>query len=242
MADLRDFYEKEAENTRRYDSQSFWDSRYHKKRKKHVLTLLKSFPHANMFLDIGCGTGEYVAEASRFSTEAIGLDVSKKYLKGIKKLNVRTQLIQADARALPLKGKCAECVLCSETIEHLPNPSAVIDEISRVAKATIVISTPNYGILRTLLSRISKKSVNNLDESVGHVHVFFFNELQELVMDKCNITSETVLHVMPPIIGESLHIPPKLALFVDILEKSMEKLFPTTGNISIIVCQPSKPL
>jgi ubiquinone/menaquinone biosynthesis C-methylase UbiE len=239
MTNLREFYEKEAERTRRYDSHSFWDSRYHQKRKKRLISLLKSFPHAEIFLDVGCGTGEYVVEASRFSAQPIGFDVSKKYLKGIKKLNARTQLVQADARSLPLKDKCADLVLCSETIEHLPCPNAAIEEISRVTKRTLVISTPNYGVMRILLSKVSKKSLENLDESVGHISVFSFSQLHELVKSKCKITSEEVLHVTPPIVGEMLHIPRKLELFVDVLEMSMEKLLPTSGNISIIVCEPS---
>jgi ubiquinone/menaquinone biosynthesis C-methylase UbiE len=235
---LREFYEKEAEKTRRYDSKSFWDSRYHSKRKKRLLTLLSSSQPVKIFIDAGCGTGEYVAEASRFSSKVVGLDISKTYLTRIKQLNARTDLIQADARALPLQNKCAECVLCSETIEHLPNPSQVIGEISRVASAKVVISTPNYGILRMLLLRVSAKSVLDLDKSVGHLHIFTLNELLELVRAKCDIASEEVLHVTPPIIGELLHIPSRLTRVVDALESLLETFLPTQGNISIIICNP----
>ncbi len=238
MTNQREFYESEAKRTRRYDSQSFWDSRYHKKRKKRILSLLKSMPYANLFVDVGCGTGEYVIESS-LCTDAIGIDVSKNYLANIKKLHEEVHVIQADACALPLKNKCAEYVLCSETIEHLPNPLEAIAEIARVVERTAIFSTPNYGALRILLSKISPKRLKNLDESVGHIQVFSLGKLLKLIKKKCKVTSEEVIHVMPPIIGESFLMPRRLERIIDIMEMSMEKFFPKLGNISIIVCEPT---
>jgi ubiquinone/menaquinone biosynthesis C-methylase UbiE len=238
MNDLRDFYEKEAETVRRYDSLSFWDSRYHKKRKNRIVTILKSCA-TGIFLDVGCGTGEYLVEASRFNAETIGVDLSKTYLKNVKKLHSKPQLIQADARALPLKNKSINCVLCSETLEHLPDPTALIKEISRVANRTIVVSTPNPGIMRLALAKISENSLKLLDEKVGHISILPFHTLKtELTKNNCTIKSAEVLHILPPIIGELSHLPRKMAGLIDILEVLAQLLFPSIGNISLIVCEP----
>jgi ubiquinone/menaquinone biosynthesis C-methylase UbiE len=50
-----------------------------------IESILKSLSHINTFLDVGCGTGEYLFEMSRFCDEPIGLDISSTYLKKIKK-------------------------------------------------------------------------------------------------------------------------------------------------------------
>jgi len=235
---LRQYYEREGKNVRRYDSVYFWDSRYHRKRKEHILQILKSVCSKGIFLDIGCGTGEYLFEAAGFNVEPVGLDVSKTYLKNIKKMHRKPQLVQADAQALPLKDKCAECILCSETIEHLPNFGAAISEIVRVGRKTVVISTPNYGLLRIMLAKISKPSVKKLDKSVGHINVLTLPKLHEKVIEnKCRIKLEKTIHVTPPLIGERLSISPKLASFLDVFERILNSLLPSLGNITLMVCE-----
>lgn len=42
--------------------------------------------------------------------------------------------IQADAGQLPLCGRCADAVICSEVLEHVPDPRPVISEAHRVLK------------------------------------------------------------------------------------------------------------
>lgn len=235
---FREYYEKEAKHVRRYDSASFWDSRYHMKRKKFIMAILESSSPMETFLDVGCGTGEYLFEVSKFCDELIGLDVSSTYLKRIKRKNKEISLIQADAQALPLKDKCIDYVLCSETIEHLQDPEVAIQEISRVACEEFIVSTPNYGFLRVVMTKISKVFVRKLDKSVEHVNVLSLFQLREKIPDnKCKIKLEKTIHVTPPIIGEKLHLSPKLSSLLDICELILDKFFPRLGNISIVECK-----
>jgi ubiquinone/menaquinone biosynthesis C-methylase UbiE len=238
MSSLRDFYEAEAVTTKRYDSQSFWDSRYHTKRKDRILSILRSFPHLDTFLDIGCGTGEYLAEATKFSSEVLGVDLSKHYLLNIKKRGIKSHLILADATALPFKDRSVECILCSETIEHIPNTSLAIKEIARVHYSKVIISTPNFGLSRLILQKISYETLNKLDLSVGHISLMTFNQLHsEIIKNQEKIICEETLNITPPIIGEFLRIPKKIEVFVNIFELIMKKLFPKAGNISLIVSE-----
>jgi len=235
---FREYYEKEAEYMRRYDSSSFWDSRYHRKRKKGVMTLIKSLSRIGTFLDVGCGTGEYLFEVSMFCGAPIGLDVSSTYLRRIKRTNKELSLIQADAQALPLKDRCIDYVLCSETIEHLLDPEIAIQEISRVARRGFIISTPNYGFLRVVMTKISQSFVIKLDKSVGHVSILpLFRLREKMLKNKCKIKLEKTLHVIPPIIAEKLYLPQKLSSFLDICELILDKLLPKFGNISLVECE-----
>lgn len=72
----------------------------------------------------------FVLIVPRFYDGLVGLDVSSTYLRRIKRKNKELSLIQADAQALPLKDKCADYVLCSETIEHLQDSEVAIEEVS----------------------------------------------------------------------------------------------------------------
>jgi len=235
---FRDFYEKEAKHARRYDSASFWELRYHRKRKGFIVAILESLLRIGTFLDVGCGTGEYLFEALKFCDEPIGLDVSSTYLERIKAKNSELSLIQADAQTLPFKDKCIDYILCSETIEHLKNPENAIQEISRVARRGFLISTPNYGILRVVMAKISQSFVLKLDESVGHVNILPLFRLREKILEsKCKIKLEKTLHIIPPIIAEKLCLPQKISSLLDICELILDKFLPKLGNISLVECE-----
>ena len=175
---------------------------------------------------------------SKFCDEIIGLDISFNYLKRVKNLrNKKPLLVQADAQALPFKDKCVDYILCSETIEHLPNPDVAIREISRVAREGFLISTPNFGFLRALMTKISKSFVRELDKNVGHINILSLHQLHEKILKtNCKIKLEKTIHVIPPIVGEKLHLPKWMSYFFDIFELFIAKLFLKSGNIAIVEC------
>jgi len=238
LRSLREYYEEEGKSMKRYDTSSFWEARYHRKRRKNINTILRSHGHIHIFLDVGCGTGEYLTDMSKFCDEIIGLDISFNYLKRVKNLrNKKPLLVQADAQALPFKDKCVDYILCSETIEHLPNPDVAIREISRVAREGFLISTPNFGFLRALMTKISKSFVRELDKNVGHINILSLHQLHEKILKtNCKIKLEKTIHVIPPIVGEKLHLPKWMSYFFDIFELFIAKLFLKTGNIAIVEC------
>ena len=71
-------------------------------------------------LDIGAQNGPYAA----FFPNRVALDV--RHGRGVQ--------ILGDAQALGLAGDTFETVLCTEVLEHLPEPQRAIDEIFRVLK------------------------------------------------------------------------------------------------------------
>ena len=54
--------------------------------------------------------------------------------------------IFSDVTSLPLKGSGADCVLCTEVLEHLKSPQACVDEIHRLLRedGLVFASTPFF--------------------------------------------------------------------------------------------------
>jgi len=100
-------------------------------------------------LDLGCGRGiwGYLMRSERMGDNAylIGIDLYKPYLQFCKKYQVYDNILIADVRFLPFKDKSVDVVLAIEIIEHLEKDEGYkfIDNIERICKEKIIISTPN---------------------------------------------------------------------------------------------------
>jgi SAM-dependent methyltransferase len=138
-----------------------------RKEKKRVVLLLGAFftmahkifcmwrflhPVREVILDIGCGSGRTFralklvdSSSSKKLAEAyaIGVDIFRSNLLDAK--NVYDEVILSDARYLPVKSKSAELVILSEVLEHLDRSDGLrlLDSLESVAKAQIVLTTPN---------------------------------------------------------------------------------------------------
>ncbi len=92
-------------------------------------------------LDVGCGSGRFIADLS----SGFGVDIRPeklRYMRGFSPL-----LAAADGLSLPFPDASFECVVSSEVIEHIPNENGrFIDELTRVLKpgGVLVIGTPDY--------------------------------------------------------------------------------------------------
>jgi len=75
-------------------------------------------------LDIGCGSGSAVDYLLSMGIDAVGLDKSGIYPRGI----------VGDALHLPFKKDSFDLIICSMLLPHLPQEKDVFDEIRRVLK------------------------------------------------------------------------------------------------------------
>jgi SAM-dependent methyltransferase len=89
-------------------------------------------------LDLGCGVGHsYHLLAPR---ETVGVDIDPAALTGQER-----RTVVADMRALPFAGDSFPSVLSVQSLEHVPDPEATIDEVARVLapEGVAVFVTPN---------------------------------------------------------------------------------------------------
>lgn len=144
--DFRDWNERMV---KRYDPDAFHHHpnpliRFIERRRVGVIHQLLGLHRGERLLEVGCGAGNVLEKAS--GGRLFGIDMSTFVLvKAKQKLNGVAYLLQGDAQDLPFKSKVFSKIICSEVLEHLPDPSASLNEMKRVLddRGIAIISVPN---------------------------------------------------------------------------------------------------
>jgi SAM-dependent methyltransferase len=239
IINLRKFYENEGLTANRYSSGHFWESRYHNKRKTILQKFLKSsLSECKTFLDLGCGSGEYLSFAGEFVNYTHGLDISNHYLRRCKSRK-GAALILGEFTKLPFQEQTFDCVLCSEVLEHIECHETAILELLRVSRKSILISTPNQGIFRLLMRAVMETKLAKIDAKVGHVNIVRFSELiARLISKEWQVSVSLTTNVTPPIL-DLVRFPRIAAPLVEVFEGFLNRLLPTMGSITVILLKRS---
>ena len=117
------------------------ESIFHRNRERVFKRLIHQYADKTVVLDIGCGTGLLLRH---MKGEAIGLDINPWNVKKAREYTGR-QIIHGDAELLPVRSHILDLVVCTETLEHLPNPAYALKEILRTLKQNgkIIGSVPH---------------------------------------------------------------------------------------------------
>jgi len=132
-------------------------------------------------LDVACGAGFGLEMLRDAGACAIGMDLDFDPLRG------GTSQVQADAARLPLSDASMDVIASFETIEHVPNARALVEELRRVLRpgGVLVLSTPNRDF------GPSERHTNN----PFHVQEFTAPELHALL---CESFDQVKLHGQRP--------------------------------------------
>jgi ubiquinone/menaquinone biosynthesis C-methylase UbiE len=88
------------------------------------------------FLDIGCGPGDYLKTASKFTNNIIGIDIHKESIDIVKKLGFNAILADATIK-IPLSDNSIDSVLISNVMHGIVEErkeNGLIAEIKRLLK------------------------------------------------------------------------------------------------------------
>lgn len=100
-------------------------------------------------LDVGCGTGNFSVKLAHKGAIVTGIDVSEKMLaiagKKANQEKVNVKFVQMNSLDLQFPNECFDGVISMATIEFIPEPQKMIEEMFRVCKrgGPVLIGTIN---------------------------------------------------------------------------------------------------
>jgi SAM-dependent methyltransferase len=127
-----------------------------------------------MVVDLGCGLGGYSKVLSERGFDVRGFDVVPEYVERARVLGVRADVY--DGKRLPLEDDSVDTVILIEVIEHLEQPQRLLAEAGRVARAGVLVTTPNC---TQSFGRVPIEFSHMLD--VDHRQFFTVDSLTELL-------------------------------------------------------------
>lgn len=130
------------------------ESFFHKFREWLIIRFINKYKRGGNILDAGCGTGLILRHLSK---KSIGVDINPRNIKKAKQHAPFAKVFLADIEKLPFKNNEFTTVVCTEVIEHQPDPIPTLNEFKRVLRKNGVIigSVPSASpiwILRFLSS------------------------------------------------------------------------------------------
>jgi SAM-dependent methyltransferase len=156
-------------------------------------------PHlkaGSRLLEIGCGAGNLLVEATVPGSFPVALDLARPSLNFVRsrlrearsgpQAPARFGCIEAVGGMLPLADDSFECVLLAEVIEHLEAPQTTVREASRVLRpgGRLLVTTPNYRSLWPLMEWTVDR-LNMAPKMAGEQHIARFHpaSLHQLLVD-----------------------------------------------------------
>lgn len=170
-----DYYQKGVKN-------NILQRTWHTRKMEEVLGCISYYPEK--VLDVGCASGWFLSKVKKSypKSECHGVDIYDKAISyGQKKYNSLT-LSVSDAHKLPYKAKSFDLIICTEVLEHVTEPEAVLLEIKRVLKkdGRAVIELDSGSMLFStvwFLWQLSKGGV----WKHAHLHSFTIKKLEKLL-------------------------------------------------------------
>lgn len=101
-------------------------------------------PMVNAALDLGCGTGFFLADVRKHSRHAVGLDISYDMLDLAQKELPDTYSAQGDAENLPFKDGMFDVVFCKGSLHHTRDHAKFLKGCLRVLRpgGVLILSEP----------------------------------------------------------------------------------------------------
>lgn len=108
------------------------ESIFHKMREWKIKRIIKKYGRGEKYLDAGCGTGLILRHLPEGS---IGIDINPRNIKKARVHAPLAHVLEGNLEKLPFKDNSFSTVICTEVIEHQPDPGPTVKELKRVLKA-----------------------------------------------------------------------------------------------------------
>jgi SAM-dependent methyltransferase len=140
-------------------------------------------PESPTALEIGCGDGFFSSELATRGCRVTGLDFSSAAVEQARRRVPRAEFMVHDlSNPLPFPDGSFDVVWCSEVLEHLFAPLAVLQEVSRVLRpgGILLVTVPYHGLLKNLGIALFAFD-RHYDPTYPHIRFFTKKTLSTLV-------------------------------------------------------------
>lgn len=95
-------------------------------------------------LDAGCGEGETLARLADLLPERVAaIDLSEEAAGFAARRLPAAEVLAGSVYELPFDASSFDLVLCLEVFEHLREPATALEELARVSRGDVIVSTPH---------------------------------------------------------------------------------------------------
>jgi SAM-dependent methyltransferase len=136
-------------------------------------------------LDVGCGANLIYDQAlAKLGKQVVGVDFTFSFLKLAPPDSLAT-LIQGEATKLPFCDESFDAAICSETVEHIPDEIAVINELARILRPRgwLFFTVPNLWNAARIIE-MAKSFSPRVRLMEGHLREYSFKEVSRLLRGK----------------------------------------------------------
>ncbi|MBI2893473.1 MAG: methyltransferase domain-containing protein [Deltaproteobacteria bacterium] len=174
MPSGKSYVEWNEEMVRRYDPGAYHERSsvliraLERQRTRRIVRLLGATPN-HRILEVGVGAGNVLERVP--GARRVGIDLSSRVLGAARRrLGETATLVRGDAAVLPFGRATFDRVICSEVLEHLPDPGAAVAEIARVVKpdGVVVLSVPNEALIDRLKRIMGRTHLLPLLSTAGY--------------------------------------------------------------------------
>lgn len=99
------------------------------------------------FLEIGCGTGEFLERVSSLGEQlkVWGVDISELAINKVKKRGISGFVLDVSRQKLPFPNDFFDMIYMGDVVEHLVDPDFMILEVKRTLRdgGYLILTTPN---------------------------------------------------------------------------------------------------
>jgi len=183
-------------------------------------------------LDLGCGRGELLHYLGNKNINCLGIDINAKSVKLSSKYS---PCLRADIKTIDklLKSDTVQIVVLSHVLEHISNPTKLMESIICLKPQWVLIAVPNLAEPANIPFQKEPAYIRS-----GHYHGWDPNHLKTFLEKSCR---------MKPVkwISDQVFLPryirslAKIFRVRDFLEgKIFPKIFPLMGHSIIVLCRP----